>query len=338
MHARSHDERQALAEGAAGVEVGRQRDDGALVHQRPPRRHRAVEEERGDREQNGRDVALGQGSYSVRACRLEVVDAHRAQLYGEGNAAGLGELVRVQAEPEAGLSACLEVAPGLSGVERTPLQEDVGGLGDLRRLREHLGEREVEVGVGIRELGRDRVRAEPGRRAARLADDPQHRELRVAVEAVAGLRLEGRRPRGEHPRAVQRERVCEALLTRRTRRPDRGQDPASGRMQLLVGGAARTKLELLGPGAREDRVRVAVDEPGDGSAAAPVQLLDVAVERIEVAHAADSGDPPVLAEDERVLDDVDGPHCLPPADRRLRPCRGDGLREVADRAASPRDG
>jgi hypothetical protein len=101
-------------------------------------------------------------------------------------------------------------------------------------------------------------------------------------------------------------------------------------VQLLVGGAARTKLELFHPRAGKDRVRVAVDQPRDGGAATPVQLIHVAVERIEVAHAPDRRDPFALAEDERVFDDVDGPHRLPPAERRLRPCRGDGLREVAD--------
>ena len=50
---------------------------------------------------------------------------------------------------------------------------------------------------------------------------------------------------------------------------------------------------------------MAVDEAGDRAEAAPVELLDVAVERPEVAHPADGRDPAVLAEDVGVLDDVD---------------------------------
>ncbi len=44
---------------------------------------------------------------------------------------------------------------------------------------------------------------------------------------------------------------------------DRREDAAAGRVDLLVGGAARAPVELVDPVAGEARVRVAVDEPGD---------------------------------------------------------------------------
>src|SRR4029453_12108294 len=100
------------------------------------------------------------------------------------------------------------IAPRLLPVERTALEEDVGGLRERRRLRQHLAEEEVDVCVrtGVRELGRYRMRTEPGRDAARVADGPELGELRVPVEAVPGLRLERRRPSLEHPVPVTRGR------------------------------------------------------------------------------------------------------------------------------------
>ena len=98
-----------------------------------------------------------------------MVDRARAELDRERDRALLGELVAVQAQREAGVAARLEVAARLRGVERAALEEDVRRLGELRRLRQHLGEREVEVRVGVVELGRHGVRAEPRRDAARAA-------------------------------------------------------------------------------------------------------------------------------------------------------------------------
>ena len=89
-------------------------------------------------------------------------------------------------------------------VERAALEEDVGGLRELRRLGQDLREQEVDVRIAVVELGRHRVRAEPRRDAARGADRAQLRELRVVVEAVARLALERRRAVGAHPRPVAR--------------------------------------------------------------------------------------------------------------------------------------
>ena len=136
----------------------------------------------------------GERAHAVGAGRLEVVDRPCAELDRERDRALLGELVAVQAQREPGVAARLEVAARLRRVERAALEEDVGGLGDLRRLGQHLGEREVEVRVGVAvELRRHRVRAEPRRHAAGVADRAERRELGVAVEPVAGLRLERRR-------------------------------------------------------------------------------------------------------------------------------------------------
>ena len=78
-----------------------------------------------------------------------MVDAPRAEVDRERDRPALGELVAVQAEREPGRRARLEVAARLRRVERAALEEDVGRVGELRRLGEHVGEDEVEVRVGI---------------------------------------------------------------------------------------------------------------------------------------------------------------------------------------------
>ena len=82
----------------------------------------------------------------------------------------------------------------------------------------------------------------------------------------------------------------------RTRRTDGGEDPSAARMELLVRGTARAERELVDAIAREARVRVTVDEARDRRQPATVDLVDVAVERSEVAHPTDCLDPPAFAE------------------------------------------
>ena len=74
---------------------------------------------------------------------------------------------------------------------------------------------------------------------------------------------------------------------------------------------------------------MAVDEARDRAAAAAVDLLDVAVEAPQIAHAPDGLDLPVVAEDERVLDHLDLAQRGAP-ERRVAAGRCGELREVAD--------
>ena len=76
-------------------------------------------------------------------------------------------------------------------------------------------------------------------------------------------------------------------------------------MELLVARAAGAERELADAVAAERRMRVAVDEPGHGAEPGAVELLDLAVERLEVAHPPDRGDRLAAAEDVGVLDHVD---------------------------------
>ncbi len=235
---------------------------------------------------------------------------------------------RVQAEVETRVPAGLEVPPRLLHAERPALDEDVGRVGDPRRFGQDLLDREVEVRVRVGGFRRDRVRAEPGRNSALSADRAQGCELGVAIEPVARLPLEGRRARVQHPRAMAADRVVESVPARGSSRADRRQDSAASRMQRLVARAARAQVELPRTIAREAEMRMAVDKPWDRAEPPPVHFLHVAVQRAEVAHAADLGDAAVLTEDERILEDVDLAERRAPQGR-VRSCRRRDLAQVA---------
>src|SRR5207249_4483809 len=142
------DERQALAERAAGVEVGRERNGCARVGELTGWWHRTAEEERARGQEHADDVALRERTHPVGTGRLEMVDRSRPELDRERYRARLRELVAVEAQLEAGAPARLQVPPGLVRVERASLEEDVGGLRQTRHLGQHLGDREVEIRVG----------------------------------------------------------------------------------------------------------------------------------------------------------------------------------------------
>ena len=81
--------------------------------------------------------------------------------------------------------------------------------------------------------------------------------------------------------------VAQAVLAERARRADGREDAAARGVQLLVARAGGAKRELLDPVAAQRRMRVTVDEARDRAEAATVELLDVAVERRQVAHPPD---------------------------------------------------
>ena len=264
-------------------------------------RHRPREEECARGQQHTRDVARRQRGDAFRAGRLEMVDRTRAELDRKRDRTRLRELVAVEPQRQAVRVARLEIAASLRRVERAPLEEDIGRLGELRRIREHVGQKEVEIGVGAREPWRSGVRSEPGRDPTGCCDRPQRRKLGLAVEAVARLSLEGRRARAEHPVAVTLHGLGEPGFSGGPGRPHGREDAAARGVQLLVAGAACAPRELLDAVAAERRVRVAVDEARDGAQAAAVELLDVAVERGQLRHRAHSRDRLAVAEHVRAL-------------------------------------
>ena len=259
-----------------------------------------------------------------------MVDRARPELDGERHGAALRELVAVQAQREAGNPARRQVAARLPRVERAALEERIGGVRDPRRVRQHLRQGVVDVRIRVVELRRDRVGAEPGRAPARSSNRAQRGELRVAVEAVARLALPRRRAVVEHPRRVPFDTCAQGALVERTRCPHRREDPAAARVQLFVRRPRCTARELVDAVAAPPRMRVAVDEARDRAQAAAVELVDVARERPEVAHATKGLDLAAAAEDVRVLvHEYVAEVATANGRRRARRRRGE-LREVAD--------
>ena len=108
-------------------------------------------------------------------------------------------------------------------------------------------------------------------------------------------------------------------------------------MQLLIARAVGAQRELLDAIAAPRGVCVTVDETGDRAEPAPVDLLDVAAERPEVAHAPRGLDPLAVAEDVRILEDEHVAEGAPaPRSRHAGRSRRCGLGEVADEQARQR--
>src|SRR5215212_208864 len=200
-----HHERQRLTEGTPWVEVGGERQDRSLVGQEAGRGEGQVEEEPASGEEHSRYVAprYQDGRFMLRS--FQVVYATGAELEGQRDRTPLGELVGMQPGREPVLLARLQVASCLGDLERTTLQEDIGGSGQGRCFWQHFMDHELHVLSRAIELGRYRVRSEKGRiyihgaAMSCVVDRTQGLQFRLAVEAVARLRLCGRRPVLQHP-------------------------------------------------------------------------------------------------------------------------------------------
>src|SRR5918995_2981531 len=276
-----HHQRQRLAERASGVEVRGERQDRSLVGQEAGRREGQVEEESARGEKYGRNVAPRQQESRFMLRSFQVVYAAGAELEGQRDRTPLGELVRMQAEREPVLPARLEVASRLRHLERTTLQEDVGGSGQGRCFRQHFLDHELHVLSRALELGRDRMGPEEGRihvhgaAMSRVVDRTQRFHFRLAVEPVARLPLCGRRPVLQHPTEVTLDGGSKIILTTGPRSRDRRADAATGSMDLLVGSPGGAQLELRSSVTKEDRVRMAVYESWKRYPPAPVHTLVV---------------------------------------------------------------
>jgi hypothetical protein len=178
------DERQALAERAARIEVGRERDGApASTSARAGgigrSRKRALAGSRTP------TTSLAASARAGLARRLEVVDRPGAELDRERDRSELVELIAVQPQRETRVTTGLEVAARLSTVN-APSSTNTSAASASARPRARPRQHEVEVSVRVLELRRHSVRAEPRRHAAG-AERAQRRELGLAVEPVSRL-------------------------------------------------------------------------------------------------------------------------------------------------------
>ena len=125
------------------------------------------------------------------------------------------------------------------------------------------------------------MRAEEGRDVTDLplpvqaTHDAQHLQLVLDGKPVARLGLDGRRARAQEPTLAPQGRREQFLFTCCTR-PTHGRAYAAARRgDLLVARARCALLELVRAVAREDRVRVRVNEAGHDDPSARVNNFTV---------------------------------------------------------------
>src|SRR5207244_12703417 len=97
--------------------------------------------------------------------------------------------------------------------------------------------------------------------------------------------------------------------------------------------SSRPEDERANAIAGEACVRVTAHEPGDRAQPTPVELLDVTVDRGQVAHAPDGLDRVAVAEDVCVLEHLDLTERLAPQ-RSVTAARRRELCEIADEQAA----
>ena len=219
-------DRKALAERAAGVEVGRERDRRAGVDERAAGRHRAAQD-RARRPEQHAVTSLGRAPRRLRARSLEVVDGARAELDRQRDRADLGELVAVEAQSEtrAAQASRYRRACSTSNVPRSRNTSAAAAIPrPLAGPPPAPSRRSVRPGCsGGTACAPSHVGTPPAPRS------PQRRELRVVVEAVAALRprTSSCRARASRPGDARRLRELVRPAARVARRSTRIPPPAA---------------------------------------------------------------------------------------------------------------
>ncbi|MDH6189065.1 hypothetical protein M2168_002097 [Streptomyces sp. CZ24] len=222
--------------------------------------------ELGARQQGGDGPAGGEGVHVGVGEVGAVVGAGRVELDGELDAGAVAELVGVHAWDEPPGASGGEDGAGGVAVEGAAFAEDVDPAGVGRAGVEHGAGDQVHVArrvAGV--LGGDDVRAEIGDLVGVGGGDAQGAGLVLDGEAVAGLGLEGGGALAQRLGEVAGDVGGERLVAGGPGGGDGGAD-ASG----AVRAAGHAGGELLGAVAREDEVRVGVDEAGDRGPSAGV--------------------------------------------------------------------
>ncbi len=248
-----------------------------------------------------------------------MVGTHRAELGGELGPARPFELVGVQLEPQAGGPGGGQDRarfgnaedPGLAEHVAKPREAVAGHRGDhLRTHQAHV----LPAAVAV--LGRHFVRAEKGgdERRSRLGAEPaDHAELlalRLDVEPVAGLDLDGRRAVRQKHGESRTGHGDELVFRARAHVPHRVQDAAARGRDGLVGHPERAPLVVVEAGRTEDGVGVTVDEAGVEHARdldlfdRRLRIADCGLRSTELAKRADSRDPIAVDQDGRIAEDL----------------------------------
>jgi hypothetical protein len=221
----------------------------------------------GHREQGRDDARRGERLPILGSQVREMVGARRSELGGELRARAVLQLVRMDTESHPAVARGRQHAPRLRPVERAAVAEHVAPARERCARIEHRAAHQVDVAVRvIGALGRDDVGAEE---RDLVGDRPGDREQPGLVrdrEAVSRFHLERRGSRPERFAGEPARTVRQRLVGRGSGGIDRREDPAG-----LVWLPAHPRIELLGPVAREDQVRMGVHETGERGATLEVE-------------------------------------------------------------------
>jgi len=197
---------------------------------------------------------------------------------------------------------------GGDGIEQRP--------GDERRVVARATLVFRRHGVRPEEGGADRHRP----LAADAARDAQLLQLRLLLQPVSGLDLDGGDAFGHQCGEAPVGRGEERIFARLARRLDGGEDAAACPRDLLIGRALETELELMRPVAAIDEMGVAIDQPGGDPAAFAINGLS-GLEGGRFAARPGIDDASVMGGDDAVLDRAIGrtDRCRHRRQPRIRP-------------------
>ena len=128
-----------------------------------------------------------------------------------------------------------------------------------------------------------------------MADGLEDFDFGIEREAVAGLGFDGGGAAAQEPVRVAAAGGQQVIAGGLAGEADGGAYAAAGRRDLGVGGAFHAAFKLAGAVAREDRMRVSVDEAGEYDAAAGVDDFGVLRQRALDLRARPDGDDAAVA-------------------------------------------
>ena len=220
----------------------------------------------------------------------------------------------------------LEQALDLVGREGDRLAKSIDAGRDtlLRSGRNQLVDDLADImGAAVALVGGQRVEREQGGNdphrfaLTKLTGDPEQPQLALRVETIAGLDLDGRAA-AAHQRVQAAPALLKQLVVGCAGGALHGRGDAAARLgDLLVGRAGAAHRMLVGAGAAEDEVRVAVDQAGrDPGAAERDDLLRAKARKL--GALADADDLAVGNPDRAILDQAE--RIARRAPRRSRSC------------------
>ena len=230
---------------------------------------------------------------------LQMIGGERAVSGRKPGAAKIRELLGVQFDRQTERLGRLENTFDLidpKGNARAKSIDRVGKVqagGRFQRRDTHRVDVSVRIVPVFRRNGMGAEKAGSDIDAARFAEtprDPQHAQLGIPVQPVAGLDFDRRHPFGDQVFQAPRGRSNELFFRSPPGGADRGCNAAALARDLFVADTVQALLELLRPIAAKDDVRMAIDKTGRDDAIAEMNPVRCGIAPGKVRRCADPRD------------------------------------------------